>query len=285
MTTIASIRTMRPDDIPFAVAQKRREGWDIAHGVMEMHLDHYGPGCFIAELAGEPVGMITTTSYKRSAFAGNLIVHPDHRRRGIGGLLMRKAMKHLHDNGAQMIQLEADPPGVKLYRRLGFEDRFESLRFVTTGPTYTPISNHIEIAPLTVGKVPQIADFDNRYFGDDRSPLLASMLEHSPAAYVARSSSRVTGYLITQSVGDGLRIGPCVADDPEVFPQLLDTLFTGQKAPRYALGLSGLNESALAAIRARGFKSSPSSMRMIHGNSNCPDNPMHIFAIAGGDRG
>jgi ribosomal protein S18 acetylase RimI-like enzyme len=114
------------DDVDFALAQTSREGWDTTSGVFDTLLAHDPDGCFLAEQRGEPVGMVTTTVFEKSAWIGNVIVPPEHRRRGIGEELTRHA---LTDLCIRTVRLEADPPGVGIYRRLGFKDEFESLRF------------------------------------------------------------------------------------------------------------------------------------------------------------
>ena len=73
------IRSFTSDDIEFALAQTAREGWHATAEQFELALVHDSDGCFMAESAGAPVGMITTTCYAVSAWIGNLIVVPDYR--------------------------------------------------------------------------------------------------------------------------------------------------------------------------------------------------------------
>ena len=125
-----AIRTFGADDFGFASEQTAREGWDATAELFELCLAHDPGGSFVAEAGGQRVGMVTTTCYQRSGWIGNLIVPPEHRRQGIGERLMKHALEHLLRRGVRTIRLEADPPGIGIYRRLGFVDEFESPRFV-----------------------------------------------------------------------------------------------------------------------------------------------------------
>ncbi len=103
---MAEIRLLRVDDIPFAVEQTTREGWDGSEQFFRRCLDHDPAGCFVAAIAGRLVGMVTTTCYEQTAWIGNLIVEPDHRYRGVGTSLMNHAMSHLRNRGIQTIRLK-----------------------------------------------------------------------------------------------------------------------------------------------------------------------------------
>ena len=123
------IREFEPDDVDFALRQKRREGWAVNRERFEAYLAHDPNGCFLAIDGDEPVGMVTTTCFGASAWIGNLIVEPGIRGRGVGRALMEHGLDYLRGRGASTVRLEGDPPGIPLYRKLGFVDEFESCRF------------------------------------------------------------------------------------------------------------------------------------------------------------
>jgi predicted N-acetyltransferase YhbS len=280
-----TIRLMDEGDIDFALAQTNRENWDIAVGGFEMHLQDDPDGCFIAERGGDRIGMITSTRYDDLAFIGNLIVEPSFRRQGIGEALMRRAMDHLHEQGISRLALEADPPGVKLYRRLGFTDAFESMRFEATRPVRTPASEIHHVEPLTAEHLDAVARLDARHFGTDRSHLLAALLQRAPAAFRTPRDGAPAGYIITQTLEDGVRIGPAVAVDERASTALLDAVLAHLNAPRFTAGLPALDQAGALLLRARGFEPRPSCLRMVHGDERYHGRPEHILAIAGGDRG
>ena len=280
-----TIRRITVGDVAFAHAQMQREGWDIADGGMEMHLRHDPDGCFLAEHDNAPIGMVTTTCYGRSGFIGNLIVEPAHRRRGVGEMLMRRAMQRLRAQGAERVELEADAPGVRLYRRLGFVDRFRSLRFrrLRGGAFEEPCD--VDVRAITADDLDAIGQLDRPWFGGDRIRLLRELVERSPGAYWIGDATWPAGYLVTQRLSDGLRIGPCAARDAAVFAALLEAVMARHDAPRCTLGLPAVNAAGVELLRARGFEKTSSCLRMTLGSGGYHDEPERIFAIAGGDRG
>jgi GNAT superfamily N-acetyltransferase len=279
------IRPMRAADILCALTFTAREGWDIANGGFEMHLSHDPHGCFVAEVDGRVAGMITSTRYRSSAFVGNLIVEPEHRRQGIGQMMMCHAMQRVRDAGIESIHLEADPPGVNLYRSLGFIDVFESLRFQCKSPSVAGGEDHEGIRDLHADDVDMLGRYDRPTFGDDRTRLLRALLVQSPGAFVIMSDDRPSGYIITQDLPDGLRIGPWVADDDRIATVLLDEVLRRLKAPRYALGIPAVNATGVRLLEERGFIPTAPSLRMIRGDGTHEGRPEQVFAITGGDRG
>ena len=85
-------------------------------------------GMFIAELDGEPVGIVNARVDKmreeKKRFIRMLGVVPEYRRRGIGRALAEKAIESLRERGMQTAETEADvgkPEAVGLWESMGFE--------------------------------------------------------------------------------------------------------------------------------------------------------------------
>jgi len=285
MSESITVRPMRHDDIAFALTQTEREGWDIAEDGFEMHLRHDPDGCFVAAADGAPIGMVTTTRFGDAGFVGNLIVEPAFRRHGIGEALMRRALRRLQDHGARRIELEADAPGVRLYRRLGFVDRFESLRFRRQRRAEPAVTRRTNGRPITADDLGLISHLDRFCFGADRARLLAALIERSPGSYWVGDPDEPAGYVITQRLTGALRVGPCVARDADLFADLLEAILSRHDAPWYKLALPAENTAGVELLRRRGFEETTSSRRMMLGEGGYHDRPRQIFAIAGGDRG
>ena len=126
------IRPMTLDDVEFGLAQQAREGWSTGRGMLAGLLEHDPDGGFVASSDGRPIGLITTSRFADTAWISNLIVAPGHRSRGVGRALMEHGLQRLDATGACTVRLDGDPPGIPLYRSLGFEDEGESLRFQWT---------------------------------------------------------------------------------------------------------------------------------------------------------
>ena len=66
----------------------------------------------------------------------DLFVHPDHRKKGIGALLLEAAQAFASQNGMKGLALETanDNPAQKLYERLGWKKDTEFLHYFWTAP-------------------------------------------------------------------------------------------------------------------------------------------------------
>jgi ribosomal protein S18 acetylase RimI-like enzyme len=277
-----SIRAFAKADIEFALAQTGREGWDATAEFFETCLAHDPEGGFIAEADGRRIGMVTTTSYARSAWIGNLIVIPECRGQGLGRRLAAYTMTHLSSQGTQTIRLEADPPGIKIYRGLGFVDEFESLRFqLAPGGARGPVSVE-RIAPADL---PALAAFDAEHFGDQRGRLLELLFRQAAATYCLRDGVEIHGYALTAPSTLGVRLGPFVAVDEQAGETLLRSVMADWAESTVVLGVPTENDAAISLFEAHGFTRSTPCLRMIRGDRDPAARPRSVFAIANGAMG
>ena len=137
-----SIRPFKDEDIDFAYKLDLMEQWNHTINDIKRVLSFEPNGCFMAEIGGESVGHVFSVSYGRLGWIGFLIVKAEYRRRGTGTLLMKRAMNYLLSRKAKTIKLEAVSKIANLYRKLGFVDEFDSLRFTKTGGKITYMSSH-----------------------------------------------------------------------------------------------------------------------------------------------
>ena len=276
------IRPFRADDIDFAVSQTSREGWDTTAAIFDVCLAHDPDGCFIAEVENRRVAMITTTCYARSAWVGNLIVTPECRRQGIGEALMTHAMNQLWRQSIGTIQLEGDPMGVRIYRRLGFVNRFESLRFRRDPPHSSdrPVATHLQKRHLDT-----VAALDRTCFGDDRRRLLAMLYELSCGAYLIRVNGRVEGYALAMHSAGGVRLGPGVATDAAAASWLLDSVLSDFPDTAVIVGVPSVSRATVAVLEEHGFIAEPSSLRMQWGVKEAEGDASKLVAVANGAMG
>jgi len=277
-----TIRTLTTDDIPYALDLAVREGWDTTADVFEAVLEHDPDGCFVAERDGHRVGMITTTRHDCTAWVGNLIVKPELRRQGVGAELMAHAMTSLSMHGIRTIRLEADSPGVRLYRRLGFVDEFESFRFRSNNRGEVETGG---AEPMPSDVLGQVTSFDAGVFGDDRGWFLRFFYARAIAAYWMRDAGRVRGYAMVVPSAFGVRFGPCAALDRATGNALLRTALADLRGRAVLLGVPALNRQAADCLAELGFEQTPSCLRMIHGEPDGVGSPEHIYAIGNGAMG
>jgi ribosomal protein S18 acetylase RimI-like enzyme len=276
-----TIRPFTRDYVDFALEQTRREGWDNTAALFELSLAHDPQGCFIAELDGEPAGLITSTRYERSAWLGNLIVAPEARRRGVGERLMKHAIRGLQESGIHTFRLEADPMGLRLYRKLGFVDQFDVPRFLKNPPHHEEFPR--AAVAVTSSHFGEVCSYDRDGFGDDRSRILESILETAPSVFCVRhNDGTFAGYAATIATENGIRFGPCVADDPEATTILIDAVLAGHSDVAVVTAVPSVNLDAIEALSSQGFRRIGASTRMRLGPSDAESDPKKLVAIAYG---
>jgi GNAT superfamily N-acetyltransferase len=87
------IRTMRREELAFAIDLAAREGWDPGLHDAECFFSADPGGFLIGELVGEPVGCISAVSYAgRYGFVGLYIVRPEFRGQDYGLRLWQAAL-------------------------------------------------------------------------------------------------------------------------------------------------------------------------------------------------
>ncbi len=275
-----TLRPFEPRDVDFAVEQCIREGWTVSPSWFRLYLEHDPAGCLVAEAEGRVAGMVTTACYAESGWVGNLIVSPEHRRGGLGTRLMRAALELLERRGISTVRLEADPPGMGIYRRLGFVSEVESLRFQRRGPQPRVVPEAAE----TLGEesLPEVAAFDRPRFGDDRGRMLALLLADAEAAFQLRREGALAGYAMLRATASGLVIGPWVAVDRTAAAALLGAALARCGDADVTLGLPAACSNGQQLLAEHSFTATPSSFRMVRGEVAVRGEPASVYAIASG---
>lgn len=167
-----TISVMTRADVGFATGLATGEEW----GYLEedfRRLMHFEPeGCFVAWMDEERVGIVTTTSYGDYAFLGSLIVRKTVRGRGIGEALLNHAINHLTRRGVRTMELDGVFPAASQYMRLGFRDKYLSLRFEGQGG-----EQEDEALPYSPEMAENIVSFDGAKTGLSRERIVKKLLE------------------------------------------------------------------------------------------------------------
>ncbi len=276
------IRRFEPGDLEFADRQKAREGWAVSRDQFKLYLEHDPDGCFVATAGDQPVGMVTTTCFGPSGWIGNLIVEPDHRRRGIGRALMEHGLERLRYRGTKTVRLDGDPQGIPLYRSLGFVDEHESCRFTLSRPRTRPTIEDSPAEAMTTGDIDEVAALDAEISGASRGRFLELKRSVAELAVVRRRHGRIVASLLAAPTSRGFRIGPCVARELADARCLISAAISAADDRSVLIGLPVLNTDALDLLATLGFQKGPSSWRMRLGPPIAAGDPTRIFAISSG---
>ncbi len=274
-----SLRTMLVSDIDFALRQTSREGWGVPREAFELCLAHDPDGAFIAQQGSEPIGLVTTTCYAATAWIGHLIVSPDYRYRGLGESLMNRAIQHIRNKGIECIWLDADPPGIKLYQRLGFTAVNDSLRYA--GRLRSIVGDQ-RPRPVEPSDLADLADFDRQHVGDDRKAMLTLMLQYANKSCLIREAGNILGYGMTWLYDGGVRLGPIVATDAAIAKSIIASLAQYyDDTTAFTVGVLASNALAIALYETLEMQRTPASFRMIL-SANVRQPSGQIFAMANG---
>lgn len=258
-----NIRTMTRDDLQFMVVLAREEGWGNGLADYNRLFDFEPEGCFLAEVEGKPVGTITSIIYNHYAFLASLIVDKKERGKGIGEALMKIAMNYVQSKNVAAIELDAVIRAAPLYRRLGFFDKYLSLRLCRPAREFK--NNPKEIKPGQVS-IEDIMKFDMRLTGLDRGRVIKRLYEEFPDGIINIGYETLDGYAAVRPREDGSYfVGPILALESTGFVKLLELVLDKYGRNDVLIGIPELNQEAVEILLNNGFIYRQPSLRMFIG--------------------
>ena len=273
------LRRFDADDVDFAVSESMREGWATSGLWFELFLALDPDGSFILQHGDVRAGMVTTTRHEKTAWIGSLIVPPERRGRGFGSRLMMQALDYLQSAGVGTVRLDADPPGISIYRRLGFLDECESMRFRLDVPGIVPPTS---ATPMAAEHLEAIARLDERVFGDNRSRLLRLLFQHAEDGFIVERHGQISGFAFLIATTTGVHVGPMIADDECVARELWGATMREARGRRISVGIPAPNRAGCDLLRSLGFQPRPSSLRMTRGVASPGAAGDGVFALGSG---
>jgi len=282
------IRLFSKNDIEFSHKQTENEHWFHNLKTIRRTFTYEPNGCFIAEVNGKRIGHVFSINYGKVGWIGLLIVDKEHRRSGVGTLLMKHAMSYLLNSGVETIKLEAVPEIANLYRELGFVDEFDSLRFVMINKKDAQLTS-TSVRPLKKNELSEIAKFDSTYFGANRAKVLRLLYADNPeVCFTSRIGSQIIGYIMCYEVETGYRIGPWVCNPsypPNAKELIVKSLEIIKPTIKLYVGVPALNNMAVKILQDLGFTQYSKSIRMYFGKKLENEHTEGIFSIGGAENG
>jgi len=282
------IRLLSENDLEFVHQSCSSEHWNYSLKSIERMFAYEPNGCFVAEAGGKRVGHAFSTSYGKVGWIGLLIVNKEYRRSGVGTVLMKEAMSYLLNLGVETIKLESVPDIADLYRKLGFMDELDSLRFMTINKKVNHATN-LNVSLLKMNDIEEIAKFDSRYFGANRLKVLRQIHENNPElCFISCIKSQIVGYIMCCAAETGYRIGPWVCNPcyssiaRELLLKCIDILEANTKV---YVGVPAVNDMAVKILQDLDFKQYSKSIRMYFGKKPKNECIEGIFAIGGPEKG
>jgi GNAT superfamily N-acetyltransferase len=250
-----SLRTANARDLPAIGALREAAGWAVHEWALRAAIEPPHARGVVAVVRGRDiVGVGSGISYGTFGVVGNMVVHPDHRRLGIGAAILEEVLGFLEGCAVRRIELSATDAGRPLYARYGFEQHDRGASAVVPRSVDLDGSRADEITVVEAGPADaaSLAAYDAPRFGGDRRSLLETMFrDPERPALVARRHDRIVGWGWIRP--DAQRLGPLVADTPVVALALIGEAF--HRLPgtvTLRLNLPPANRGGVDALRAAG---------------------------------
>jgi GNAT superfamily N-acetyltransferase len=287
MSAALRLRLLQADDLAFADSLRALAGWNQTLRDWNRFLALEPEGCFLAEWNGAPAGTATTTVYgPQLAWIGMVLVHPDHRRRGIGRALLEWCIGHVRERGVRCVKLDATPAGKKVYDGLGFKDEWTLTRWQRTEAPLrsiapaTGMKDWREVNPLEIERLDAMA------FGVSRRELVRKLAEASRRALVLKSEEgQVAATGLSREGADALYLGPVAGASAHAGLLMVEQLLNSSGGSKVIWDIPDDNTAAVAWAKQHGFIEQRTLTRMYLGENSAPGDPRMQFAIAGPELG
>jgi len=203
-----NVREMLPEDFEFAVRLANTMNWNLAAEDFEFALELEPRGCFTLLHNSERTGIVTTVSYGRIGWFGNLIVNERYRKRGGGTKLAGHAVKYLEGRKVETIGIYAYTHTVPFYERLGFE--YDS-DFIVLNGKGVPSAEVPDVKEANRGDIEKVVAYDRSCLGFSRRKLLEPiLLDEDNICYLSVEDGEIRGYLVAKVFRGMAEVGPLV---------------------------------------------------------------------------
>lgn len=260
------LRVADHDDLPRVAELRESVGWASHDWALRAVVDPPRARCFVAaDPAGRVVGVGSGIDYATFGVVGNMIVAPEHRRRGIGAAILEAVVAFLVERGCPRLELSATQVGRPLYERHGFASTEPGTSALIGRADVRPDPAAANLADAGPGMLAELSAYDAPRFGGDRAHLLATMV-HDPARplIVARRGDAVAGWAWVRPEAE--RVGPLVADAPAVAIALVaESLRRMPAAATVRLTMPPGNRDGRDQLHSLGAVLEPWSGRMARG--------------------
>jgi GNAT superfamily N-acetyltransferase len=264
-TSMFSVKDMSADDIPFAVRLTNTMNWNMAEGDFEFMMELEPKGCFVLLYNSERVGIVTTISFGKIGWFGNLIISEEHRKKGAGSLLATHALKYLKDNNVKTVGLYSYIETVPFYERLGFA--CNSYFIILKGKGFSSLTDsHIRAGAKA--DIQKIIDYDSSCLGFSRRKLLEPLLLYPDNLfYIYAENGEVLGYAIAKIYRGVAELGPlvCHHQRSEIAVNLLKATLNKLDGLEVSMCISEKQTALLNILKHHGFGEKFRVARMFHG--------------------
>ena len=262
---------------------RRIVGWNQTLADWRRFLDLSPQGCFVATKNRVILGTVTSITYEqRLSWIGMMLVHPEHRRQGIGRDLMGQVLAYLQGRGVTCIKLDATPLGFHLYEQLGFVPEWTLTRWQGQANTHTrPLEGAAAVARnLRDADWAAVQEIDQAALGVSRGSLIRSLALHSRRVLVWPSQGKIAGYGLLRAGTNADYLGPLVCGEKDGALALVHELLVSAGNRLVFWDVPDGNAAATSTVQQLGFTPVRPLTRMRLGPAIVKSDPEAQFAIA-----
>jgi GNAT superfamily N-acetyltransferase len=206
-----------------------REGWNPGRHDADTFWQTDPQAFIAAELQGELIGGGAITSYDGAfGFMGFFIVRPEFRGRGLGHALWCARRDRLIErlNPGACIGMDGVFEMQAYYARGGFAFSHRDIRFRTDIPSEATLpAKDPRIVALANLPFDQVVTYDRTCFPAERARFLRAWVDQRDALALGFvRADDLAGLGVVRRCGEGCKIGPLFADDPEAAITLYEHL-------------------------------------------------------------
>ncbi|CAH2400084.1 GNAT family N-acetyltransferase [Mesorhizobium ventifaucium] len=258
-----TIRTLVLEDVKILVDWAAVEGWNPGLGdAVAFHAAD--PEGFIgAFVDGEMVAGISAVAYGEDfGFIGLYICRPDRRGEGHGKAVWDAGMARLGD---RTIGLDGVVEQQANYRSMGFVPAYRTIRFV--GSPNGPAEVDSGIRAIGPELVPDVLDYDSRFFPAPRRSFLKHWLRPPHVALAIVRDGAIEGYGVARRCREGCKIGPLFANSLEAASRLFAALAHRSGPEDVHLDVPETSGSFAALLSSAGLQPGFETARMYRGKA------------------
>ncbi|MEM7291930.1 MAG: GNAT family N-acetyltransferase [Pseudomonadota bacterium] len=195
-------------DVPAMVSMVQSMGWPQREADLQFALDAGSVWVAKASRGGGAIAMAAWWAYgTNEARLGLVIVHQEHQRQGLAGLLVNRCLEEAR---GRRVSLLSTTDGLQLYRNTGFEKIGGSRRY--QGKIVGDLEPDARVRAAKSNEFSKICELDREASGFDRK----TVLEHIATLgrmFLLEHNGEMTGFVMTRPFLHGTVVGPMIAAD------------------------------------------------------------------------
>ncbi|RWP49966.1 GNAT family N-acetyltransferase [Mesorhizobium sp.] len=258
-----TIRTLALEEVEILVDWAAAEAWNPGLGDAVAFQAADPEGFISAFVDGEMVAGISAVAYGDDfGFIGLYICRPDRRGEGHGKAVWDAGMARL---GNRTIGLDGVVEQQANYRSMGFAPVYRTIRFV--GSPNVPAEVDSGICAIGSELVPDVLDYDSRFFPAPRRSFLEHWLRPPHIALAIVKGGAIEGYGVARRCRDGCKIGPLFADSPDAASRLFAALANASGPGNIHLDVPETSGDFAARLTSAGLQPGFETARMYKGKA------------------